>query len=514
MRSPKLASVIAVFLVACGGLIWSGAPIRAASHSDAPLIKQDPQANITDVYAFVGTKYNNASEKVLNVIVHVRPFSEPGDGVIYDRFADDALYSIHIANPTTGAELFRYNFQFSSANPTSPPGLKNPGTILSYGLGTEVGPILSVGDGRQNYTQTYTVTREAGLSSTTLGSGLLTPPPNVGKRTTPLYNDPTSGHAISGATTFAGLDSYTRSTVFGLPTGEAVFAGPREDGFYSDIPGIFDLLDPRILDNNGTLADGLGQDGGGVDGFQGFNVLGFAIQIPITSLPVFTYEAPFANLASPLPAIGTANGVGVYASVSRQRVTLRRSDGDLMQSGPWVQVNRMGNPLFNEALVALRDKDNYNRTLPTMDSSSFATYALNSEVAGLINSVYGTSFATTGRADLAAVFIPDVLRVDTTTLPVRLSGQPGFSRFGFAGGDTTPDLGGRIKSSGWPNGRRFGDDVIDIAFTAIASGPSYASVIVVGDNVAANDQIFNQVFPYSATPHSGTRNSKDSGINK
>jgi hypothetical protein len=503
MRFPRLTSVIAVVLTVCAGFVWSGAPIRAASHSDAPLIKQDPQANITDVYAFVGSKYNNPAEKVLNVIVHVRPFSEPGDGVIYDKFADDALYSIHIANPTTGEEVLRYNFQFSSVNA----GLKNPNTILSYGVGTAAGPIITVGDARQNYSQTYNVTKVAGTLSTTIGSGLLTPPPNVGLRTTPLYNDPTSGKAISGATTFAGLDSYTRQTVFNTLSGEAVFAGPREDGFYSDIPGIFDLLDPRIL---GTT---LGQAGGGVDGFQGFNVLGFAIQIPVTSLPVFTYQAPFANLANPLPAIGTANGVGVYASVSRPRVTLRRAEGDPVQSGPFIQVNRMGNPLFNEGLVALRDKDNYNRTLPTGDSA-FATYALNPELALLINGIFGTSFAATGRADLAAVFIPDVLRVDTTTPPVRLSGQPGFSRFGFAGGDTTTDLGGRIKSSGWPNGRRFGDDVVDIALTAIASGPSYAAVTVVGDNVAANDQVFNQVFPYSATPHSGTRNSKDSGINK
>jgi len=72
-------------------------PLWGASHSDAPLIKQDPQANITDVYAFIGTKYDAPSQKVLNVIVHTRPFSEPGDGVIYDRFSDSALYSIHIA---------------------------------------------------------------------------------------------------------------------------------------------------------------------------------------------------------------------------------------------------------------------------------------------------------------------------------------------------------------------------------------------------------------------------------
>ena len=88
--------------------------------------------------------------------------------------------------------------------------------------------------------------------------------------------------------------------------------------------------------------------------------------------------------------------------------------------------------------------------------------------------------------------------------PVPLLGEPGFSRFGFVGGDTTGGV-----SSGWPNGRRFGDDVVDIALTAVASGPTYANITVVGDNIAGNDIAFNRVFPYAATPHAGTRNRKD-----
>lgn len=491
-------------------LLLSGAPpARTASHSDAPLIKQDPQANLTDVYAFIGTKYNDQNTKVLNVIVHVRPFAEPGDGIIYDRFADDALYSIHITDPTSGSTVQRYDFQFSDVNPLATPGLKNPDTILSYGLGTAAGPISGVGGPTQNYTQTYHVTKTAEGSSSTLGSGLLTAPPNVGKRITPFYNDPTTGKAISGAAAFAELDAYTQQTIHQLAGGPVVFAGPRDDGFYADTPAIFDFLNPRIADNNGNSSDGIGQDGGGVDGFKGFNVLAYGIQIPVSSLPSFQYNAPFADLANPLPAVGPANGVGVYASVSRPRITLRRSDGDPVNSGPWIQVNRMGNPLFNEVLVALRDKDNYNRTSPAADASQFATYALNPEVALLMNVIlFGSSsgnspLVTTGRSDVQAVYIPDVIRVDTTTPPVRLAGQAGFSRFGFAGGDTTTDSAGRVKSSGWPNGRRLGDDVVDIALTAIASGPSYATVLVVGDNVAANDQVYHRVFPYSATPHAG-----------
>lgn len=499
-----------IYTALCATLTLSGGPVRAASHSDAPLIKQDPQANITDVYAFVGSRYDDPNQQVLNVVVQVRPFSEPGDGVIYDRFADDALYSIHIANPVTGETTIRYDFQFSDVNPLITPGLKNPGTLLSYGLGTEVGPVITPGDARQNYTQTYTVTRTQGGTSAVIGSSLVTPPPNVGLRTTPLYNDSLTGAAVSGATVFAELDLYTQATVHDLSGGEAAFAGPREDGFYADIPGIFDLLDPRIIDNDGDTGDGLGQDGGGVDGFKGFNVLSFALQIPLSSLPPVQYPAAFADLTNaPLPAVATAQGVGVYASVSRRRLVLYRTDGEPVGSGPWVQVNRMGNPVFNEALVALQDKDNYNRASPPADAASFATYALNPELALLLNAVFGTSFAATGRSDLALVYIPDVLRVDTTTGPVSLAGQSGFSRLGFIGGDTATNAAGRMMSAGWPNGRRLGDDVIDIALTAIASGPSYAAVTVVGDNVAANDQVYHQVFPYSATPNAGTNNRKD-----
>ncbi len=478
--------------------VFSAHYAEAASHSDAPLIKQGPQANLTDVYAFSGTKYNDVNQKVLNIIVHVRLFSEPGDGVIYDRFADDALYSIHITNPVSGRTVQRYNFRFSSVTG----GLKNRNTILSYGLGTEAGPVVDVGDGRQNFLQTYRVTRlvkghKSKKEYKVIGQGLLIPPPNIGNSVTPAYND-VFGAAISGAADPSELDSYTRQTVYELSSGEVVFAGPREDGFFSDIPGIFDLLNDRILG-----PDGLGQTGGGVDGFKGYNVLAYAIQIPLESLPSFEYTAPFTDFSNPLPALGTANGVGVYASVSRSRVTLRTSKGKPIQGGPWIQVNRMGNPLFNEALVALQDKDKYNRTAPRRDQR-FQTYALNPEIASLLNFRFNLGLADSGRSDLAAVYIPDVLRVDTTTDPVPLAGEDAFNRLGFIGGDLTNG-----KSSGWPNGRRLGDDVIDIALTAVASGPTYDAVTVVGDNVNENDQVYHRVFPYSATPHSGTNNRKD-----
>lgn len=477
-RMARFTSVVAVSALLCGQLL-------ASSHSDAPLSKQDPQTNLTDVYAFIG------AGNTLNIVVNCRPFSEPGDGVMYDRFADDALYSIHIANPVTGALLTTYNFRFSPVS-SAAGNYKNKDTILSYGRGTTVGAITTVGDSNQNYTQSYSVTKvvAATAASTSLGTDFLVPPPNTGLRITPSYNNPATGFAVSGATTSAALDALTQQTVFTATTGEKVFAGSREDSFFADAPGIFDLLDPRILG-----PDGHGQTGNGVDGFKGYNVLTYAIQIPLANLPA---AIPYTDAFT-----GASHGLGIYASVSRQRITLRNTSADNTNSGPWIQINRLGNPLFNEVLVAIQDKDNYNRDVPTNDAARYAKYAATPEVALLINTVFGTALATSGRTDLVAVFIPDVLRIDTTTGPVPLIGEGG-NRLSGLGGDTTNG-----KWSGWPNGRRLGDDVVDIALTAVASGPAFTSIFLLGDNINANDQTYNFVFPYAATPNAGTRNSKD-----
>jgi hypothetical protein len=522
-------------------LALGGGTARAANHSDAPLIKLDPQANLTDVYTFVGTKSNNPSVRVLNVVVQVRPFSEPGDGAIFERFSPDVRYSINITNPATGVLLRRYDFRYSSV--TS--GYKRKNTILSYGqalapLGAG-GQILNVDDQNQNYTQTYSLTRvdsDRGDRSTVLGRNLLTPPPNVGNRVTPLYND-ANGRARSGAATFADLDRYTQQTIYNLPSGETVWSGHREDGFYADIPGFFNLIDPRVLVFTGS---GPGNPQGqnppgtpspGTDGFRGYNVLVFAIQIPLSDLP----SLPFNAISNPVYfGAPVQRGVGVYASTARPHVTLlfdgngndndnpgndndNRGDegngngdnGDNQfqkANGPFIQVQRLGGPIFNEGLVAIQDKDNLNHTYPPGDER-YATYALNPEIARLINRIYGTAFQETGRTDLKALYIPEVLRVNTGTEPVRLAGQPGFNRLGTFGGDRTANG----TPSGWPNGRRLGDDVTDILLTAIASGPSYAVLVPAGDSVPANDQLFHQVFPYSATPNAGARNSKDSGEN-
>ena len=145
------------------------------------------------------------------------------------------------------------------------------------------------------------------------------------------------------------------------------------------------------------------------------------------------------------------------------------------------------------------------------------------ELAALINAlVFGANVApTTNRTDIAGIFIPDLIKVDLSTGPARLAGggaahptnpdDPGFSRLGIFGGDTListvqAGFGNGTVPGGWPNGRRFGDDVLDIAVTALISDLRVSPPIIrgpAGDNVDRNDIAYNKVFPYAATPLNG-----------
>ncbi|MBL8064578.1 MAG: DUF4331 domain-containing protein [Chthonomonadaceae bacterium] len=457
-------------LISMATIASLGAAAMAASHSDAPMMLLDPAANITDVYAFIGR--NNNDVKVLNLVMNTNPLEDPGNGVIYYRFDDDVMYELNVCKATlvngqpsfSGFPSIKYQIRFSSR-------YKNKGTILSYGLGTEAGPINNVDDARQNYTQTYKITKIVGNQSTVIGDGVLVPPVNVGPRTTPKYYD-ANGNRIEGATSFAQLDDYTKQTVTTLNDGTRTFAGTREDGFYADVAGIFDFLGIRNP---------------GKDSFSGFNVQSINLQIPL------------GNLLNE----GDVPVVGVFGATYRPSVRIR-SNGIGGSALPWTQVSRMGNPLFNEVLVALKDKDIFNQTQPNLDTTYFRQYANKPELAFLANAVLGTQFQEDNRSDLVNFFIPDVIKVDATTPPVPLAGSQAFNRLSVFGGDTVPSTftGGQV-ASGWPNGRRLGDDVVDIALTALASGPSYNTITIVSDNSNSNDSLYNQVFPYTGTPFGG-----------
>src|SRR5882672_11274084 len=345
-------------------------PALASSHMDAPLITLDPSANTTDVYAFVSKDtYGN---KALTLALSVYPFENPGVGPNKYNFDDNVRYELHVAlgkDVAAGRPTITYRFEFNTA-------FKNAKTILQSYLGV----INDVDDASQNLTQTYTIKKIDHRKgwATTIGSGIV--PPNNQGNATPFYNQGNNGEnpARKGVATADQLDKYTRQSIFTFPNGYTAFAGQRDDGFYADVQSIFDLLRLR---NPGKDSQG------------GFNIHLMALVIPVSEIG------------------GDQQVVGVYATTSRKQVSLfGRQDDDVR----WVQVARQGNPLFNEVLVAIADKDIYSRTPPSVDTVLFRKYALNPEPARLLNAIVfnGNGPAPeTNRTDIVGIYIPDMIKV-------------------------------------------------------------------------------------------------------
>jgi hypothetical protein len=455
----------------------------ASSHMDAPLITLDPAANTTDVYAFVD---QDGTQKSLVLALGVYPHQEPGIGPNKYNFDDNVLYEIHVAlgpDVAAGRPTLSYQFRFTT-------NFKNRDTILQSYLGV----VQHVGDANQNLTQTYTVTKVDHRTNreTLLGTG--TVPPNNQGNATPFYNQANNGEnrARDGVATEAELDRYTSEAIAQLSHGYVAFAGQRDDGFYADIQSIFDLLKLR---NPGKDSQG------------GFNLHLMALEVPVAELGSDQQIA------------------GVYATTSRQSVRVLNEKQPAKNNGPFVQVARQGNPLFNEGLVAIADKDLYSRTSPVSDSELFRKYAETPELARLINLlVFNSQVAPeTNRTDIAGIYIPDLIKVDLSTTKARFAGggsenatnpdDAGFSRLSIFGGDVLksniqdPFKNGGFIPGGWPNGRRFGDDVVDIAVTALISDLRDPNNLIIrgpaGDSVDRNDMAFNKVFPYEPTPQNG-----------
>ena len=462
-----------------------GQQTLASSHMDAPLITLDDAANTTDVYAFVSMRDKT---KYLTTALSVYPFEDPGIGPNRYNFDDNVLYTINLSlgnDLAKGRTTMTYYFLFWTE-------YRNRDTILqSY-----TGVVKDVGDPAQNLLQRYAVfaldMRPNGKGLRHLG-GFIVPPNNQGNAT-PEYNTMSGeGPAKDGVASASQLDKYTQQGIAGLKHGYRVFAGQRDDGFYADIQATFDLLKLRKP---------------GKDSQKGFNCHTIALDIPVDDIG------------------GEMQVVGVHATTMRRTVRILLENGDPIQLGEFVQVGRQGNPLFCEAFIAIKDKDTYNRTRPDVDSFLFRKYATEPELARLLNALVFTknpiSGITTGRTDLAGIFIPDLIKVDLSTGPARLAGggpshktnpdDSGFSRLSLFGGDTLKSkLTKGDVPGGWPNGRRFGDDVYDIGVSAVISDLRPAKPVIrqAGDNVDGNDIAYNKVFPYAATPLNGRNHKHD-----
>ena len=336
MNLPTYLNVARRLSLGVLAIVSTALSVSASSHMDAPLIVRDPAANTTDVYAFV---VQRNGQKYLDVALGVYPHEEPGIGPNKYNFDDNVLYQVFVskgADLATGADSIAYQFQFTTSYKTQ------DSILQSY-----VGVVGANGDSSQNLTQTYTVTKVVGSTSTALGTG--TVPPNNQGVATPKYNRNNDGGmpARDGVADETQLDDYTRGAIATLTGGYRAFAGQRDDGFYADIHAIFDLL---------SLRSGAGNS---FDSQGGYNIHMIVLEIPVSELG------------------GDQQTVCVYATTSRLASTVL-TDGSgsigVTATGNWVQVGREGNPLFCEALIAIKDKDLFNRTKPTSDATLFKKY--------------------------------------------------------------------------------------------------------------------------------------------
>ncbi len=309
--------------------------LMASSHREAPMIADDPTADNTDVYAFRSP--TNANKVIL--VANYIPFQLPDAGPNYYHFAEDVRYEIHVDNNvnTKGDDII-YRFTFKRMN-------EDPTTFFSVRLGKE------------NLKTTYTLQRsvDGGKSFQNIITNGKVPPPNIGPRS---ISSPVGLNAPD-------YNTLMKQSIMTASTGERVFAGQIEDPFFVDAGGIFDLGDaPRT--SGGMPKDVL----------RCKNVHTLTLEVDIATLQ--KDKKPVAQATSILDPNYV---IGVWASASRQKITVLNGNGTKSYEGDWVQVSRLGMPLTNEVIIPIGMKDRWNSVTPYEEAGLFDEYFFNPELA-------------------------------------------------------------------------------------------------------------------------------------
>jgi Domain of unknown function (DUF4331) len=468
----------AAALIGTLAFTYGAQPTGASSHREAPLISQDPLADNTDLYAFRSPDKPDTVTIVANYI----PLEEPNGGPNFATFGDDVRYEVNIDNTGDAKPDITYRWTFYSE-------LINPNTFLYITFPVNFDAMKQRYQ-NLNVQQFYKLERIVNGKSSVLGINLPVAPNNVGPRSTPDYDTLANAAVLTLGDTMA-------------------FAGPRDDPFFVDLGSIFDLGGLRPF-NGAHLLPLATEDG--IDGVSGYNTHSLIVQVPISKLTKDhkgASETAFSNL-------------GIWATASRQQLRVLRTNGTVQNLGRWIQVSRLGNPLINEVVIPLGDKDYWNSQPPHRDYE-FEKYYLKPELAGIVNTVYPVlpDARTEDRTDLTLILLTgipgvnktgdvkaDMLRLNVAIAPSAPVGQGNPLTVITTDPNAAPDL------AGFPNGRRLEDDVTDIEIRAVIDGygfalnslfglPNNSPNNVVGDGVNANDKPFTPTFPYVAAPHSG-----------
>jgi hypothetical protein len=500
--------------------------VSASSHREAPFITKNPKVDGTDFYMF--NSYESGRAGYVTILANYAPLQDAYGGPNYFTLDPDALYEVHIDNTGDGVEDLTFQFQFAQTLGNSGNGiaLNIGGTNVAIPLAT-AGALSAPGDAAQNVVETYTLGLVRGPRRQSAAT-LIT---NMADGTTTFHKpfDDAGTKTIADYPTYAGKFMYSFDVPGCTPTGVAsgthsrVFVGQRQEGFAVNLGQIFDLVDMGVsalsVAPTGNQADLTGSADQGKNIVANKNITTLAIEVPASCLTASASSPIIAGwTTSSMRQARVLNPTATFASPSRE-------------GGAWVQVSRLGSPLVNEIVIGLPDKDKFNGSEPK-DDAQFASYVTNPTLPALVEIVFGATGmlapTTFPRADLVAAFlngVPSVnvlsatlfeaLRLNTA---VGATAQASQSNLGAATCFAAPvdnAHGPALNLSqagcdpaGFPNGRRPGDDVVDIELR-VAMGflldqdhaPIRGAALVDGAEVDAKK--LQAAFPYLNNPVPG-----------
>ena len=478
---------------------WSGT-VLASSHREAPFIATQPQLDGTDFYMF--RSYEPGRDGYVTLVANYLPLQDPYGGPNYFKLDPNAVYEIHVTNDGGAVENITFQFGFQATlddNQFTVGGKKVSIPLVQNGSGDVNSPNSSALNVHEKYTLTVIRgPRRSGIpvpvaNLTTGGATFDKPVDYIGTKT------------VSNYIAYANKHIWDIQIPGCAGTGR-VFVGQRKDPFVVNLGETFDLVNIRYpaveLNPAAEFAT--------VDSLADANVTSLILEVPIACLTEGKGNIIGAWTTASVPAnraITSAPGTGLDPS---------------KQSGALVQVSRLGAPLVNEVVIGLKDKNKFNGSEPK-DDGQFADYVTNPTLPALLEVLFGgagvkapTNFP---RTDLVAAFLTGVpglnqpanvvvseqLRLNTAIPPTPMAAQ---SRLGVLGGD----------NAGFPNGRRPGDDVVDIELR-VAMGvlctlniggckPSDApaGALRYTDGAYISSAFFANEFPYLRAPLKGSPN--------
>jgi hypothetical protein len=474
---------LAVVASVLGVLALSGGA-QASSHREAPFITSKPKVDGTDFYIF--RSYETGRQDYTTIVANYQPFQDPFAGPFYYMMDPNALYEIEIDNTGDAMEDITFQFQFKNT-------LKN--ISLPIGTGADAKtvpvPVINVGQIGPNATDTanlniiesYTVnivrgnrrtgTPQAITNASTGATSFLKPVDNIGNKTIPDYASYANQHIYA-------------INIPGCGTPGRMFVGQRKDPFVVNVGETFDLINYNPLGAVNSRKDDLARK----------NITSLIMEVPTSCLVA----------SSPI--------IGAWTTASERQYRVLKSnptyDSPANFYNSWFQQSRLSMPLVNELVIGVKDKDLFNASEPVNDGQ-FATYVTNPTVPKLIEIIFGgavTAPTKIPRTDLVAVFLTgiaglnqngstaEMARLNTSIAPVPAGSQ---NNLGVIGGD----------NAGFPNGRRPGDDVVDVELRVLmgkllstADAPS--GQLLFTDGAYVDSTFFDATFPYIRTPLPGS----------